>query len=64
MTGLVVQGTGWEILVRGDRASTRRDLTGSDVVILDGVTGRYVWAAPPTAPHCGQSARQYEHDVI
>jgi hypothetical protein len=52
-----------EILVRGDRVGTRRDLTGSDVVFLDGVTGRYV-SAPLTAHHYGQSARLYEHDVI
>jgi hypothetical protein len=44
VTGLVVQGGGFELLLGDDRIEPRRDLTDSDRVFLDDVSTRYVQA--------------------
>ena len=44
MTGLVVDGTGFEVLVRAERIGGRRVLEPADVEFLERLATRYVWA--------------------
>jgi hypothetical protein len=44
MTGLVVDGTGFEVLAGGERVGSRRTLGPGDVELLAGLAGRYVRA--------------------
>ena len=44
MTGLVVGGTGFEVLVGEQRVGARRVLDRVDVDFLEGLTARYVRA--------------------
>ena len=44
MTGLVVDGTGFEVLVGEERIGARRVLQGADMKLLEGLTARYVRA--------------------
>src|ERR1035441_1858411 len=44
MTGLVVDGTGFEVLAGDERIGSRRSLGPGDVELLAGLAGRYVRA--------------------
>ena len=44
MTGLVVDGTGFEVLVGPERIGARRILQPADVGFLQGLTARYARA--------------------
>ncbi|TCC00512.1 tetratricopeptide repeat protein [Micromonospora zingiberis] len=43
-TGLVLDDTGFEVLIDGDRVGPRRTLGGDDAALLDGLAARYVRA--------------------
>ena len=44
MTGLVVDGTGFEVLVGDERIGPRRVVDSADVELLEGLAARYVQA--------------------
>ena len=44
VTGLVVDGTGFEVLAGDERIGSRRPISPADVELLTGLAGRYVRA--------------------
>ena len=44
VTGLVIDGTGFEVLAGGERIGSRRRVEPADVGLLAGLAGRYVRA--------------------
>jgi hypothetical protein len=45
VTGLIVDGTGFEVLAGDERIGSRRPIGPADAELLTGLAGRYVRAA-------------------
>jgi hypothetical protein len=51
MTGLVIDGSGFEVLAGDERIGSRRSLGPADVELLAGLAGRYVRAVQARSDH-------------